>query len=154
MGVQGTFAEAYETAAGERQAARIAARDAARPGRLETAARLRRRAKMLPRTKLGAILGLSTAALGGGFLTSRVVGGKPNAADMEALVQSRAMMAGTDAQMRGLDEQMQLMQAAAAAGEARASLSMLVAGHERKLAQIQQGVQSSVVAQMAALGVI
>jgi hypothetical protein len=46
------------------------------------------------------------------------------------------------------------MQAAAAAGEARASLAMLVAGHERKLAQIQQGVQSSVVAQMAALGVI
>jgi len=136
------------------QAARIAARDAARPGRLETAAKLRRRAKMLPRTRLGAILGLSTAALGGGFLASRVVGGKPNEADMEALVQSRAVMAGTDAQMRGLDEQMQLMQAAAAAGEARASLSMLVAGHERKLAQIQQGVQSSVVAQMAALGVV
>ena len=63
-------------------------------------------------------------------------------------------MRGEDAEMRGVDEQMQMMQAAAAAGEARASLSMLVAGHERKLAQIQQGVQSSVVAQMAALGVV
>lgn len=154
MGSQGALQGGYETAAGERQAARVAERDAARPGRVQTAERLRRRAKMLPRTRLGAILGVSTAALGGGFLASRVVGGKPNEADMEALVQSRAMMAGTDAQMRGLDEQMQMMQAAAAAGEARASLAMLVAGHERKLAQIQQGVQSSVVAQMAALGVV
>lgn len=127
---------------------------ASRPERLATAERLRTRGRYLPKSRLGAIFGLGAMAIGGTMAARRMIAGPSNEADIETLAMGREAFRGPEPQIQQAEEQLSLMNAAAYAGETRASLQSLVAGHEQKLAQIQQSARSSVVAQMAALGII